>query len=194
MRIAWTAALAVVGLLGCGEITGSDSDPSSGSLVDESHLAALSGTTEWTFSVLGETFGPGGALWTQTGSLTLCSTSQWVVDWDNHTHTIKFDKECGPSWFSGPNPEEYDGGIVNVSIDTDNGRQHLGWVSSRLSDLGTAYDIPVGAGIHLKASLNPGCQVSHWFWDTGFQYGGNTLYIPYGSAYGVSVRFYCSGM
>lgn len=49
MRIAWTAALAVVGLLGCGEITGSDSDQNPRSLVDEPHLAAHSGTTGWAF-------------------------------------------------------------------------------------------------------------------------------------------------
>jgi hypothetical protein len=159
---------------------------------EESALLSTAGGG-WSFHVTAETIGPNGEIWMTTGGFTLCESSQMEIDWKNNRHIITFERKCGSSTFSSFDGEEYDGGIVNVGVDTDSGYQSLGWVGSRMSDEGTTFTIPEDAGVHLSASLEPGCEVSSWRLDSGTHFGGTQLYIPYGTVGSGHVTFYCSG-
>jgi hypothetical protein len=142
--------------------------------------------------VIGQTIGPNGEIWQVTGGYELCGTTWKDITWNGKVVGVKMDVKCAPSQFSSWDAKTYDGGIVNVLVQSDNGYVALGWVSADLSKEGSTFNVPSGAAVRLSASLNPGCELSYWNTDAG-QFFGNPLDIPANSTIGnVEATFYCS--
>lgn len=143
-------------------------------------------------TVTAQTFGPNGSLWTVTGGYTLCENYWTDIVWQGRTVGVEMKVNCAPSEFSSYEVKTYDGGIVNILVESDNGYVAQGWVSADLGREGNTFNVPSGAAVRLQASLNPGCELSYWNTDGG-GFTGNPLDIPASSNIGnVQANFYCS--
>jgi hypothetical protein len=118
-------------------------------------------------TVRGQTIGPGGGLWYTTGGYSLCGSNRIPLVWMGDSIGVTMETKCTTSGFSAPTPHTYDGGIVNVYVESDNGFVFLGWVSSDLSKMGETYTAPAGARVRLDASVNMGCVIDGWQTDRG---------------------------
>lgn len=154
-------------------------------------VASVGGSYEVT--VTAETIGPNGEIWMVTGAYEVCGMVWDTVQVEGMTAHVWWRSECAPSQFSAPDYEDYNGGIVNVGLDTDSGVEWLGWVSGDRSQMGEAFDIPAAAGVHLSASLEPGCEVSKWQVGLSETYGGTQYYVPAGGPTEINVVFRCGG-
>lgn len=114
-------------------------------------------------SVLGQTFGADGSIWTPSGDSTLCGDDAYVIYYSNNMRTVHWTRYCTSSAFGGGTGGElYDGGIVNVFVQTDSGDRHLGNVTGDMSQEGLSADAPAGAYIKLNALANSGCSFARW--------------------------------
>lgn len=142
--------------------------------------------------VTGQTMGPKGEIWQVSSGYELCGSTWTDVVWEGKTVGVKMDVKCAPSQFSSWDAKTYDGGIVVVQTQSDNGYVTLGWVPADLSKEGSTFNVPSGANVRLQANLNPGCMLSYWNSD-GESLFGNPVTIPAGSSITVvEATFRCS--
>jgi hypothetical protein len=142
-------------------------------------------------SVTGQTVGPDFSIWTPTGNQTLCGDDAYVVYYTNNLTTVHWTRYCQPSAFSGgTGGQTYDGGIVNMYVQTDNGDQHVGNVTGDLSQQGSVADAPDGAYVKLVVQLNHNCSFASWSGVPAGQERTNPLFLT-GGSYDITATFRC---
>lgn len=148
----------------------------------------LSPTSVW---VTGQTIGPGLSIWTPVGSTTRCGDDAFVVYYTNNLTTVHWTRYCQPSSFSGgTGGQTYDGGIINMYVQTDNGDQHVGNVSGDMSQQGNVADAPDGAYVKLVAQMNPNCSFASWSGVPAGKERTNPVILT-GGNYDITATFSC---
>ncbi|HKP77284.1 MAG TPA: hypothetical protein VJT67_17260 [Longimicrobiaceae bacterium] len=148
----------------------------------------LSPTSVW---VTGQTIGPDFSIWTPAGSQTLCGDDAIIIYYSNNAHSVHWTRYCQPSAFSGgPGGQTYDGGIVNLYVQSDNGDQHVGNVTGDMSQQGNAADAPEGAYVKLVAQANTNCSFASWDGVPEGMEGTNPVTLT-GGSYDITATFTC---
>jgi hypothetical protein len=141
--------------------------------------------------VTGQTIGPAFSIWSPYGSQTVCGDDAYVVYYSNNLTTVHWTRYCQASTFSGgTGGQTYDGGIINMYVQTDNGDQHVGNVTGDLSQQGNVADAPAGAYVKLVAQVNPNCSFGSWSGAPAGQETVNPLILTSGS-YDITATFSC---
>jgi hypothetical protein len=115
-------------------------------------------------TIIGQTYGPQGQFYIQSGGMTLTGDSLAYLPNNNISTDSSWFFETWEvqSGLSDPDAVPYDGGIATIGAIIDGAESPLGEITGNMESSLSVFHVPTGTSIRFTAHPNAGCAFSGW--------------------------------